>query len=99
MPQTDDGSRRARRSAIRPSAPRRLSVRITTAEAMIHTTKPMLRLVSGFRPPAVSGSRIAPVTATANAHFRRCAIAGSSALRHRAIGPTPIRKSAGAISG
>ena len=57
------------------------------------------KLIIGLHLPIVSGNNKALATLTAKAHFTRTSKSGRLASFQRAIGPMPIRKSAGVISG
>jgi hypothetical protein len=57
------------------------------------------RLALQCQPPITKGRITAMTRLRAKAHFSRTANSGSFACFHLAIGPTPIRNAAGAISG
>src|SRR5215471_2028747 len=70
-----------------------------SAVATIQTANNSPRLARHFQPPMTNGKTTAIIKLIANAHFKRTASSGSLARFQRAIGPTPIRNIAGAISG
>ena len=57
------------------------------------------KLFIGVQRPVTNGTRSALTTLTARAQRRRCQRSGSFASFQRASGPTPIRKTSGAITG
>ena len=76
-----------------------MSSTATTTQAAIHSAKNRPMLVIGRKPSTVSGSSSEATTAIASAQRRRANRSGSCACFQRAIGPMPIRNSAGAIIG
>ena len=69
------------------------------AVATIHTANSRPRLARHCQPPMTSGRSTAVTRLNPKAHFKRIARAGSFACFQRAIGPTPIKNIAGAMSG
>ena len=74
-------------------------MRLTTQETAIQVASKMPKPTMVLQRPITSGTMIAAAKLTASAQRRRTASSGRLACFQRASGPTPIRNSAGAISG
>ena len=64
-----------------------------------HRPNSKAKAMSGDQRPITTGRTSAVTTLTPNAHFSRAARLGISSAFQRAMGPMPIRKTAGAMSG